>query len=154
MELRDSGGSYCLQSLFRRPVILSHTNQPICFLSIRYRQSKADMIRPVMNFFMLLPKRIAMGLIKVYRYCLSPIMARHCRFYPSCSSYAQESLEHHGFLKGSYLTLKRLLRCHPWHPGGFDPVPAPSDKQHRTSDDHIHHQDSLARTSWICKEHS
>ncbi len=124
------------------------------FLSIRYRQSKTDMTRPVMNFLKLLPRRIAMGLIKVYRYCLSPIMARHCRFYPSCSSYAQEALEHHGFLKGSFLTLKRLLRCHPWHPGGFDPVPAPSDKQHRSSDDHIHHQDSLARTSWICKEHS
>ena len=102
-----------------------------------------------------LPRLFATGLIKVYRYSISPLMARHCRFYPSCSSYAQEALERHGFLKGGKLTLLRLLRCHPWHPGGFDPVPEPSDRLNRTeSDNHIHQPESVARKSWICKEHS
>jgi putative membrane protein insertion efficiency factor len=53
-------------------------------------------------------------------------MANHCRFYPSCSSYAIEAVEKHGALKGSYLTLRRLLRCHPFHCGGCDPVPESS----------------------------
>jgi putative membrane protein insertion efficiency factor len=57
---------------------------------------------------------------------ISPLMAGHCRFYPSCSSYAIEALEKHGALKGSYLTVRRLLRCQPFCKGGCDPVPEPS----------------------------
>ena len=62
--------------------------------------------------------------IRVYRYAISPMMASHCRFYPSCSAYAIEAIELHGSLRGSWLAAKRLARCHPWHSGGLDPVPA------------------------------
>ncbi|AQZ94098.1 membrane protein insertion efficiency factor YidD [Halopseudomonas phragmitis] len=72
-------------------------------------------------------RRVALGLIKVYRYAISPLMANHCRFYPSCSCYAQEAIEQHGLLKGSLLSARRLSRCHPWNPGGYDPVPPASD---------------------------
>ncbi len=68
-------------------------------------------------------------LVKVYRRFLSPILPRACRFSPSCSAYALEALERHGAARGTYLTVKRLLRCHPFHPGGLDPVPAPIQKR-------------------------
>ncbi len=61
--------------------------------------------------------------IKVYQYCLSPFLGRHCRFYPSCSQYAVDSLRCHGAVKGFLLTARRLAKCHPFHPGGHDPVP-------------------------------
>ncbi len=63
------------------------------------------------------------GLVKGYRFFLSPWLGAACRFEPSCSRYAQEALEVHGAAKGSYLTAGRLLRCHPWCAGGHDPVP-------------------------------
>lgn len=62
-------------------------------------------------------------LITVYRYCSSAFIGQCCRFYPSCSTYASEALKSHGFLYGCYLTSKRILRCHPFAQGGFDPVP-------------------------------
>jgi uncharacterized protein len=68
-------------------------------------------------------RTILKGLIRLYRYCISPLLGSNCRFYPSCSCYAEEALEHHGVIRGSYLAARRLLRCHPWHPGGYDPVP-------------------------------
>ncbi len=61
--------------------------------------------------------------VLAYRYCVSPLLGPRCRFYPSCSAYALEALERHGAVAGCWLALRRLLRCHPWHPGGFDPVP-------------------------------
>jgi putative membrane protein insertion efficiency factor len=61
--------------------------------------------------------------IKFYRYFISPAFGNVCRFYPSCSSYALEAVERHGSVVGSYLTLKRLAKCHPFHEGGIDPVP-------------------------------
>jgi putative membrane protein insertion efficiency factor len=61
--------------------------------------------------------------IRTYRYLISPMLGPTCRFYPSCSCYAEEALQQHGALRGSYLTVRRLLRCHPWHEGGYDPVP-------------------------------
>lgn len=67
--------------------------------------------------------KILIILIRVYRYAISPFLGNHCRFYPSCSSYAETALRRHGFFKGSWLTLRRLARCHPFHPGGVDPVP-------------------------------
>ncbi|MGB1090488.1 MAG: membrane protein insertion efficiency factor YidD [Oceanobacter sp.] len=63
------------------------------------------------------------GLVKLYQWLISPLLGSRCRFYPTCSHYAIEALQQHGPLKGSWLTLKRLGRCHPFHPGGFDPVP-------------------------------
>jgi len=62
-------------------------------------------------------------IIRLYRYCLSPWMGQHCRFHPSCSCYAEEAIETHGALSGSWMAMKRLSRCHPWHEGGYDPVP-------------------------------
>ena len=61
--------------------------------------------------------------IRAYRLLLSPLLPKVCRFHPSCSAYALGALEVHGPLTGLYLTLRRLLRCHPFHPGGLDPVP-------------------------------
>jgi putative membrane protein insertion efficiency factor len=62
-------------------------------------------------------------LVKAYRWFLSPLLPRACRFYPSCSEYAQEALIKHGALHGSWLALKRVCRCGPWHAGGYDPLP-------------------------------
>jgi putative membrane protein insertion efficiency factor len=62
-------------------------------------------------------------LINAYRYAVSPMLGRHCRFHPSCSAYASEALEKHGLYNGGGLALKRLCRCHPWNAGGYDPVP-------------------------------
>ncbi|MBK1722071.1 membrane protein insertion efficiency factor YidD [Thiocystis violacea] len=68
-------------------------------------------------------RRFLIGLIKIYQYLISPLLGPHCRFYPSCSHYAVEAIERHGIFHGSYLAVRRLSRCHPWHPGGIDPVP-------------------------------
>lgn len=62
-------------------------------------------------------------LIRAYRLLVSPLMGRHCRFHPSCSEYALEALQRHGPGKGLQLALRRIGSCHPWHAGGFDPVP-------------------------------
>jgi len=66
---------------------------------------------------------VLITLIKFYKYFISPLLPPRCRFYPSCSSYSLEAIELHGVIKGSYLTIKRLLKCHPFHEGGIDPVP-------------------------------
>ena len=68
-------------------------------------------------------RKLALATIQVYRYAISPLMANHCRFYPSCSCYTQKAIELHGLLRGGWLGIRRLSRCHPWNPGGFDPVP-------------------------------
>jgi putative membrane protein insertion efficiency factor len=68
-------------------------------------------------------KLLLLALIRIYQYTISPLLGRRCRFFPSCSEYTAEALEKHGALKGTRLGLKRISRCHPWNPGGFDPVP-------------------------------
>jgi len=68
-------------------------------------------------------KSCLLALVKAYRLLLSPALGSSCRFEPTCSLYALQALEVHGAAKGSYLTLKRLGRCHPWCEGGLDPVP-------------------------------
>jgi putative membrane protein insertion efficiency factor len=73
-------------------------------------------------------RALLIALIRVYQLFISPLLGNHCRFYPSCSQYAREAIEQHGALRGGWLAIRRLLRCHPWHPGGVDPVPEPSPK--------------------------
>ena len=63
------------------------------------------------------------GAIRCYQRFISPLLGVNCRFYPSCSSYACEAFEKHGTLRGAWLSISRLCRCHPFHPGGVDPVP-------------------------------
>jgi putative membrane protein insertion efficiency factor len=63
------------------------------------------------------------GLVRVYQRLVSPLLPPSCRFYPSCSTYAATALTRHGAVKGSWLAARRLARCHPFHPGGLDPVP-------------------------------
>lgn len=62
-------------------------------------------------------------LLKAYRFAISPMYGQVCRYHPTCSAYALEAVETHGALRGSWLALRRLVRCHPWSPGGYDPVP-------------------------------
>lgn len=68
-------------------------------------------------------KKITLGILKVYQYLISPLLGNNCRYIPSCSCYAHTAIERFGVLKGSWMGLKRILRCHPFHPGGLDPVP-------------------------------
>jgi putative membrane protein insertion efficiency factor len=63
-------------------------------------------------------------LIRAYQWTISPLLGQRCRFYPSCSNYALEAIRRFGVLHGGWLAARRLGRCHPWHPGGFDPPPA------------------------------
>jgi putative membrane protein insertion efficiency factor len=80
---------------------------------------------------MLKPRQILLWMIRGYQLLLSPLIGPRCRFYPSCSCYAHTAIECHGALRGSWLGLRRLLRCHPFNEGGYDPVPhkgPPPDK--------------------------
>jgi hypothetical protein len=69
------------------------------------------------------PKNVLRALVRAYRYLVSPLLPQACRFYPSCSVYAEQALQDHGALRGGWMTARRLCRCGPWHVGGFDPVP-------------------------------
>jgi putative membrane protein insertion efficiency factor len=68
-------------------------------------------------------KRVLTAAIKGYQYAIRPMIGANCRFFPSCSDYAREAIERHGAAKGSGLAARRICRCHPYHPGGYDPVP-------------------------------
>ena len=68
-------------------------------------------------------KKILILMIKIYQLCLSPFIGNHCRFTPTCSMYTIEALRHYGVIKGSWLSIKRLCRCHPKNKGGYDPLP-------------------------------
>ena len=70
-------------------------------------------------------RHVLIALIRVYQAVISPLLGPACRFTPSCSHYACACLRDHGAARGSWLTMRRLLRCHPWNPGGFDPPPLP-----------------------------
>lgn len=77
----------------------------------------------VLKFVVALPQTLLIGLVKGYRLLLSPTLGSACRFEPTCSAYSLKALQQHGAAGGSYLTLHRLARCHPWCNGGMDPVP-------------------------------
>ncbi|HQT46416.1 MAG: membrane protein insertion efficiency factor YidD [Acidocella sp. 35-58-6] len=68
------------------------------------------------------------GAVRVYELTLRPVIGANCRFAPSCSAYAREALAVHGARRGSWLAVKRICSCHPWHPGGYDPVPPPTSE--------------------------
>ena len=68
-------------------------------------------------------KTVLLALLRAYQYVLRPMLGNNCRFYPSCSDYAREAIEQYGPLRGVWLAIRRVGRCHPYHPGGFDPVP-------------------------------
>jgi putative membrane protein insertion efficiency factor len=76
--------------------------------------------------------RMLIAMVVAYRRYVSPVLPARCRFYPSCSAYSLEALQKHGAIRGTGLTIWRLLRCHPFHPGGYDPVPDPI--RHRPAD--------------------
>ena len=77
-------------------------------------------------------KKILMKFIRFYQIAISPLKPPSCRFYPTCSHYGLEAIKLHGALKGSWLTLIRILKCHPFHPGGFDPVPDKKEKRNKS----------------------
>lgn len=68
-------------------------------------------------------KAILLALIRAYQYALRPMLGANCRFAPSCSEYASDAIVRHGALRGTWLAARRVVRCHPYHPGGYDPVP-------------------------------
>ena len=70
--------------------------------------------------------RILIAVLRLYRYAVSPLFGAHCRFHPTCSCYAEDAVRRFGVVRGGWLSLRRLGRCHPWHPGGADPVPEKS----------------------------
>jgi len=70
-----------------------------------------------------LPARLLIALVRLYQIAVSPFLGNNCRFHPTCSNYCIEALRRHGMLRGLWLCVRRIGRCHPWHPGGYDPVP-------------------------------
>lgn len=67
-------------------------------------------------------RTMALRLIRIYKIFISPLLGRNCRFYPTCSEYTYQAIEKYGLIKGIYLGLKRIIRCHPFNPGGYDPL--------------------------------
>ena len=67
-------------------------------------------------------KKILLFLIKIYQKIISPIFGKRCRFYPTCSEYSKQAITKYGAIKGTYLSIKRILKCHPFHKGGYDPL--------------------------------
>jgi len=73
-------------------------------------------------------KSVLVAALRGYQYAIRPMLGANCRFFPSCSEYAIEALERHGATRGSWLAMRRLCKCHPYHPGGYDPVPETRDR--------------------------
>lgn len=75
-------------------------------------------------------RAVLIGLLKLYRFTISPLYGQVCRYHPTCSAYALEAVTLHGGLKGSWLAVRRIARCHPWAAGGYDPVPGTATPDH------------------------
>jgi putative membrane protein insertion efficiency factor len=91
--------------------------------------------------------KLLIGLIRFYQVVISPWTPPQCRYQPTCSCYAKEAIEVHGALRGSWLGLRRLLRCHPWGGWGYDPVPPVTHGKHGKGTHHAHAGDALRMTS-------
>ncbi len=87
-----------------------------------------NLILWIINNINFVLKKIVLLLIKFYQVFISPFLGKNCRFIPTCSAYTYEAIEIHGIIKGSYLGIKRILKCHPYHVGGYDPVPPRNKK--------------------------
>lgn len=96
-----------------------------------------------MHYLRTLTARLLYLLIRGYQLLISPVLGSNCRFYPSCSSYTLEAIERHGPLRGSWLGIRRILRCHPFSDGGIDPVP-PCQHPHEHSDSSHRRNDNAA----------
>jgi putative membrane protein insertion efficiency factor len=70
-----------------------------------------------------IPRHLLIGLLRLYRLAISPLYGQVCRYHPSCSAYALDAVTEYGAVRGTWMSARRLLRCHPWAPGGYDPVP-------------------------------
>ena len=77
--------------------------------------------------------RLLIGVVAFYRVALSPLLGRNCRYHPTCSVYMQEALRAHGPARGLWLGSRRILRCHPWASGGYDPVPPPHERRTKST---------------------
>jgi putative membrane protein insertion efficiency factor len=78
-------------------------------------------VKRICQFLIALPARVLIGAVRVYQWTLSPLVGRQCRFYPTCSNYFIGAVEKYGALRGGARGILRICRCHPWHPGGYDP---------------------------------
>jgi uncharacterized protein len=90
-------------------------------------------------------KYLLIGLLKAWRLLISPLYGNVCRYYPSCSAYALRAVSVHGAVKGSWLTVRRLLRCHPWAAGGYDPVPGTPEFEEEIRDQSLRSSRMVAR---------
>ena len=75
-------------------------------------------------------RTLMIALIRIYQAIVSPLLGPRCRFYPSCSSYAEQAVRDYGAVRGAWIAIRRIARCHPWQPGGYDPVPPPAECDH------------------------
>ncbi len=79
------------------------------------------MVRRLLTDLLRLPGLVLIGLVRLYQVSLSPVLGQHCRYYPTCSNYFIQSIRKYGAIRGAFRGVLRICRCHPWHPGGYDP---------------------------------
>lgn len=98
-------------------------------------RSSVTRVRVALRFVVRIPAFLLIGVFRVWQLAVSPTYGQTCRFYPNCSAYGVEAVRVHGAVRGGWLTVRRVGRCHPWNPGGVDPVPPSTRATHGT---HIH----------------